>query len=89
MTEGYVLSLAQGALMTALLLAAPVMFASLIVGSLISLFQAATQINEATLTFIPKVLVGGAVLAILGSWMGQQMLAFTTTLFNSIANLPR
>jgi flagellar biosynthetic protein FliQ len=89
MTEGYVLSLAQGALMTALLLAAPVMFASLIVGSLISLFQAATQINEATLTFIPKVLVGGAILAILGSWMGQQMLAFTTTLFNSLATLPR
>ena len=89
MTEGYVLSLAQGALMVALLIAAPVMFASLIVGSLVSLFQAATQINEATLTFIPKILVGGAVLAILGSWMGQQLLTFTNTLFTSLANLPK
>jgi len=89
MTEGYVLSMVQGALMMTLILAAPVLLASLIIGSLISLFQAATQINEVTLTFIPKVVVGGAVLAILGSWMGQQMLTFTANLFNSLANLPR
>ena len=89
MTEGYVLSLAQSALMMALTLAAPVMLSSLIIGSLVSLFQAATQINEVTLTFIPKVLVGGAILAILGSWMGQQLLAFTANLFNTLANLPR
>jgi len=89
MTEGYVLSLAQNALLVTLIIAAPVMFGSLIVGTLVSLFQAATSINEATLTFIPKVLVGGAILAILGSWMGQQLLAFTTTLFNNLASLPR
>ena len=89
MTEGYILSLAQSALLVALIIAAPVMLASLVIGSLVSLFQAATSINEVTLTFIPKVLVGGAILAFLGSWMGQQMLAFTTNIFNSLPNLPR
>ena len=89
MTEGYVLSLAQGALMVTLIIAAPVLVASLVIGSLVSLFQAATSINEATLTFVPKIVVGGAILAILGSWMGQQMMAYTTTIFNNLANLPK
>ncbi|MBI3762803.1 MAG: flagellar biosynthesis protein FliQ [Chloroflexi bacterium] len=89
MTEAYVLTLAQNALLITLLLAAPVLLASLIVGSLISLFQAATQINEVTLTFIPKILGVSLVLALLGSWMAQQMLAFTATVFSSLPGLPR
>jgi flagellar biosynthetic protein FliQ len=89
MTETYVLSLAQDALRITLLLAAPVLAISLVVGVIVSIFQAATQINEVTMTFIPKILGIGLVLALLGSWMGQQLLAFTTQIFTSIGSLPR
>lgn len=88
MTEGFVLTFAQNALMMCLILMAPVLLASLIIGSLISLFQAATQINEATLTFIPKVVGVGLVVAILGSWMAQQLLTYTANLFRSLPTLP-
>jgi flagellar biosynthetic protein FliQ len=89
MTESYVLSFAQNAVMVALILAAPVLVVSLVVGSLVSLFQAATQINEVTLTFIPKIISIGLVLAILGSWMAQQLLAFTANVFINLPNMPR
>ncbi|MBP7690421.1 MAG: flagellar biosynthesis protein FliQ [Anaerolineales bacterium] len=88
MTEAFVLNFAQNALMMALILMAPTLLASLLIGSLISLFQAATQINEATLTFIPKVVGVGLVLAVLGSWMAQQLLAYTANLFRSLPTLP-
>ena len=89
MTEAYVLSFVQTALVITLILAAPVLIVSLLVGILVSLFQAATQINEVTLTFIPKIIGISLVLALLGSWMGQQLLAFTTRTFSNLANLPR
>jgi flagellar biosynthetic protein FliQ len=89
MNEAYVLSFAQNALMITLILAAPVLIVSLVVGILVSLFQAATQINEVTLTFIPKILGVSLILALLGSWMGQQLLAFTARTFSSLANLPK
>jgi flagellar biosynthesis protein FliQ len=89
MTEAYVISLAQNALVLALLLAAPILLTSLIIGVFISLFQAATQINEATLTFIPKIVGVSLVLMFLGSWMAQQILAFTSNLFRSLPTLPR
>ena len=89
MTEVYVLTLAQNALLVTLLMAAPVLLVSLIVGSLVSLFQAATQINEVTITFLPKIVGVSLVLALLGSWMGQQMLAFTATVLSSLPTLPR
>ena len=88
MTESYILQLAQGALTTALLLAGPILLASLVIGSLVSLFQAAPQINEATLTFVPKIAAVAVILLVLGSWMSQQLLAFTANLFASIGNLP-
>lgn len=86
MTEAYVLSLAQNAVMLMLILAGPVLLASLVVGSLISLVQAATQINEVTLTFIPKIVAILAILAFLGSWMLQQLITYTTALFTSLPN---
>ena len=86
MTEAYVLTLAQNAVMVMLTIAAPILLVSLLVGSLISLVQAATQINEVTLTFIPKIVAIGLVLALLGSWMLQNLIAFTTNLFNSLPN---
>jgi flagellar biosynthetic protein FliQ len=89
MTEAYVISLAQSALVLALMMAAPMLLTSLVIGILISLFQAATSINEATLTFIPKIVGVSLVLALLGSWMAQQILSFTTNLFNSLPTLPR
>lgn len=89
MTESYVLSLAQDAISITLLLAGPVLLVSLLIGSLVSLVQAATSINEATMTFVPKILGIVAVLLLLGSWMLQQILAFTTQLFNSLPGLVR
>ena len=89
MTEAFILSFAQNAVMITLILAAPVLVISLVIGSLVSLVQAATQINETTLTFIPKLIGVGLVLALLGSWMSQQLLAFTTNIFVNLPNLPR
>ena len=87
MTEAYVLTLAHDAVYIALLLSGPILLISLLIGSLISIVQAATQINEVTLTFIPKMIGIIAVLAILGSWMLQQIMAFTSNLFTNLPNL--
>jgi flagellar biosynthesis protein FliQ len=87
MTEAYVLTLGQNAIKMALLLAGPILLVSLVVGSLISLVQAATQINETTMTFVPKLVGVVAVLLLLGSWMLQQALTFTHNLFLSLPNL--
>ncbi|MFZ6018028.1 MAG: flagellar biosynthesis protein FliQ [Chloroflexota bacterium] len=87
MTEAFVMTLAQKAITMALILAGPVMLVSLLVGSLISLVQAATQINEPTLSFVPKMIGIILVLVILGSWMLQQILVFTAELFNSLPGL--
>lgn len=88
MTEGYLLGIAQNALVLTLILAGPALLVSLIIGVLVSMFQAATQINEATLNFIPKILGILLVLLLLGSWMGQHLLAFTTQVFTSLPDLP-
>lgn len=87
MTESYILSLAQNAITVILILSGPVLIASLVIGILVSLVQAATQINEVTLTFVPKIIAIGLVLAFLGSWMLQTITTFTTTLFTSLPNL--
>jgi len=87
LTEAFVMTLAQKAITMALILAGPVMLVSLLVGSLISLVQAATQINEPTLSFVPKMIGIILVLVVLGSWMLQQILVFTAELFNSLPGL--
>ena len=87
MTETYVLTLAQNAILISLILAGPILLISLLVGSLVSLVQAATQINESTLIFIPKLQGVILVLALLGSWMLQRATTFTSTLFNSLPEL--
>lgn len=89
MTESYVLSFAQSAVTLALILAAPVLIVSLLVGSLVSLFQAATQINEVTLTFVPKIVATGLVLVLLSSWMLQKLIAFTSGVFSNLPYMPR
>ena len=87
MTEAYVLTLGRNAIVVALTLAGPILLISLIVGSLVSLVQAATQINESTLIFIPKMIGVILVLLLLGSWMLQQAVTFTSGLFTSLPNL--
>lgn len=87
MTEAFVLTLAQQTIMLTLMLAGPVLLVSLLIGSLVSLVQAATQINEVTMTFIPKIAGIILVLLLLGSWMLQQILTFTSNLFTSLPSL--
>jgi flagellar biosynthesis protein FliQ len=87
MTESYLMSFAQNALTVTLILIGPVLIVSLVIGSLVSLVQAATQINEVTLTFVPKIIGIIVVLVILGGWMGQSLIAFTSGIFNDLPNL--
>jgi len=68
-------------------LAAPTLLTALAVGFLVSLFQSATQIQEFTLSFVPKVIAIGIVLLISGRWMMHSMETFTEQLFNQIPNL--
>lgn len=87
MTESYVLSFAYQAVIVTLEIAAPFLLASLILGSIISLIQAATQIQEVTITFIPKFAAMIAIILLLGGWMLQQMLSFTAGVFQSLPGL--
>ncbi len=72
----------QEALYLVLIVSAPPVLMSLVVGFLISVFQATTQIQEQTLTFAPKVIVVFGVLALAGAWIGSQLLRFTFHLFD-------
>jgi flagellar biosynthetic protein FliQ len=87
MTEAYVLTLGQNAIIMTLVLAGPILLISLLIGSLVSLVQAATQINESTLIFIPKLVGVILVLVVLGSWMLQHAMTFTHALFTSLPDL--
>lgn len=84
MTETFVMSLGRDALMMTLLLGAPMLGVSLVVGLIVSLFQAVTQINEMTLTFVPKLLALTLVFILLGPWMLQQIIHFTARLFEML-----
>ena len=87
MTPEFVMSMGYEAMKLALLLAAPMLLVALVTGLLISLFQAATQINEATLSFIPKLLAVFATAVVAGPWMLGLVLDYIRTLFSSIPQL--
>lgn len=87
MTPETVLTVGQEALKVTVMLAAPLLLSALGVGLLIGMIQAATQIQEMTLSFIPKLLVLALVLAIGGSWMLHLVMDFTERLFDSIPGL--
>ena len=87
MTPEMVLTLTQQALQMTVLVSAPMLGAALITGLLVSLFQAATQINEMTLSFIPKLLVLILVLVLAGPWMMTMMLDYMRRLFTSIPGM--
>ncbi len=84
MTPEFVLTLGQRMLELVVMLAAPLLLPALIVGLLVGMFQAATQINEMTLSFIPKVAIVGVVLIIAGPWMLEKLVSFTRELFLNI-----
>ena len=87
MTPETVLTVFQQALELLAVLIMVVLLPALFVGLLVAMFQAATQINEMTLSFIPKLLITRAVLLLAGPWMLQLLLDFTKRLFNNIPML--
>ncbi|SHG42800.1 flagellar biosynthetic protein FliQ [Hydrocarboniphaga daqingensis] len=87
MTPEEVMTQGQQALQLALLIGAPMLLVALAIGLLVGMFQAATQINEATLSFIPKVVAMAAVLVFLGPWMLRLLTEFTRRLIESIPSL--
>lgn len=87
MTQEFVIHLAREALTTALLLAAPALGLSLLVGVGISLLQATTQIQEQTLTFVPKIIAVILGMLLLGSWMLNTLIQFTTDIFGNLGSL--
>tara|TARA_B100000676_G_scaffold293104_1_gene329453 strand:+ start:1903 stop:2172 length:270 start_codon:yes stop_codon:yes gene_type:complete len=84
MTPEYIVKLGQDTLLLVLYVAGPILIVALVVGLLVSIFQAVTQIHEMTLTFIPKILAVAAVLSFLLPWTLQQLIDFTVNLFSSI-----
>jgi len=87
MTPESVLTIAHQAMVIALLLCGPLLLVALAVGLAVSMFQAATQINEATLTFIPKLIAICVTLVIAGPWMLETMLDYMRGIFNGIPGL--
>ncbi|QDG51656.1 flagellar biosynthesis protein FliQ [Persicimonas caeni] len=85
--EDYILQIAREGLLLILVASAPPVLASLVTGLLISIFQATTQIQEQTLTFVPKLIAVFASLVIAGPWIGAQLLRFTRMLFEGFPGL--
>ncbi len=81
------MKIAPDALMLAFKVGLPLLLAGLIVGLIVSIFQAVTQIQEMTLSFIPKILAVALVLVVAGPWMLNQVVGYTTNLYHSIPGL--
>ena len=89
MTEQYAIDVARNAFMIALQIGGPLLAGSLIVGMLVSVFQAVTQINEQTLSFVPKIAVVGGALFVLGPWMATTLISYLVSMFNALPELAR
>jgi len=89
MTIETVIAVGRSALELTLALAGPVLLFGLVAGLGVSIFQALTQINEITLTFIPKIVATAAALILFGPWMLARLITFTTTLFQSLPDYVR
>lgn len=87
MSQGDVLAIFQEAILVTLKLAAPLLIVSIVIGLIVAIFQAATQIHEQTLTFVPKILAIALLLLVLGSWMMTVMSDLFNHLFAIIAGL--
>ncbi len=77
----------HGALLAVLYLAGPVLGVILVVGVVVGVFLAVTQVNEPTLSFVPKFLATGAVLVLLGPWLVQRLEVFTISIFSDLARI--
>lgn len=87
MTQGQVMDILQEAMIVAFKLAAPMLILSIAVGLVVSIFQAATQIHEQTLTFVPKLVVIALLLLVTGPWMMDVLGDFMRKLFTVMMNL--
>ncbi len=87
MTDQTVIDLGSQAIMVTMQVAAPVLLTTMVIGVIISIFQAATQINEQTLTFIPKIIAITAAMIVCGPWILQVMMGFTKEIFNGIPGI--
>jgi flagellar biosynthetic protein FliQ len=84
MTPEFIVDLGRKAIETILLISAPMLISALVIGLLISLFQAATQINEQTMTFVPKIVAVLVSLLLFGPWIIKIIMAFTRGIFEGI-----
>ena len=87
MTPEFVIDIGRQAIETTLMVAARMLIVALVVGLIISIFQAATQINEQTMTFIPKIVGVFVTLLIFAPWMMQKLTAFLTMIFSQLPNV--
>jgi flagellar biosynthetic protein FliQ len=87
MTPETTIGTVQKAIEVTMLISAPLLLSALIVGLVVSIFQAATQINEMTLSFIPKLLTMVIVMVLAGPWMTQTMMDYMTRLYTSIPHM--
>ncbi|MFO7736205.1 MAG: flagellar biosynthetic protein FliQ [bacterium] len=89
MTVAFIIEIVRTALMTAALIAGPILLSALVVGLTVSLFMAVTQVNEATLTFIPKILTVGVVLILMLPWITGKATWFMEYIFTNFPDLIR
>ena len=87
MTPESVMTIGQQAMQVTLMVSAPLLLAALVTGLVVSIFQAATQINEMTLSFIPKLVTMFATLVVAGPWMLDTLLDYMRQLFSSLPGL--
>lgn len=85
MTDEFVVDICRRAVQVTLMIAGPMLLAGMIVGLIVSIFQATTQVNEQTLTFIPKIVAVFITLLIMTPWMIHTMTTFSSTIFTSIS----
>lgn len=87
MSQDMVIALAEQGVYTILIVVGPILLLALVVGLLVSIFQATTQIQEQTLAFIPKIIAVFIGIVFFGPWMLQRMIEFTITIFNNISRV--
>ena len=87
MSEGEILKVFTDGLWLIVKIAGPILLASVVIGLVVAIFQAATQIHEQTLTFVPKLLVIALIFLVSGSWMIKLMIEFIESLFSVIAGI--
>ena len=89
MTPELVISIGKDTIQMALILSVPILLCGMAVGLTVSIFQAVTQIQEMTLTFVPKIITVFVALLVFASWMIEMMVQYTTTIFMNLPNYIR